>query len=279
MSFFKFLFPLIIILNISYTHGEDKAKEQSSHDSENSHLKDLKTTSKLLLRGSYLQFTKPHTIAVAAASVFTIWLISNNDKKLLRQWGGHSPSDTVEFLGNPTAVMLNLPVLPLSLYEWSRAHDNTKLYNFTLEYTATLYLTLGETFLLSSIPFHKRPDSSGLTFFERTFRLRSSFPSGHMAGVSSLFFKTLQYYGPLMATAPLALTVITAMQRLQSHRHWPSDVFGTFFLAYLASEGTRIAHNKPEHYDRLYRFIYQHQFTLSPAVSTDGAQALISLSF
>lgn len=240
---------------------------------------DTFTMGRMIRKASYIQFTGPQSWAIMGVGLGTVLLVYNNDKKLLRQWDGNGPSSTVKIFGDYGALFLNLPFFAMGLNQLAKHKNNPKLYHFSLEYAATAYLTLPETYIISAIPIHKRPSTQNQNFVERYFRLKSSFPSGHMAAVSSLFFKTLQYYGPLVATPALAMAVMTATHRMQTHRHWPSDVIGTFFLGWLASEGTRMVHHQPQHYDRLYRFIYRHQLTVSPTWTEEMKGLRLSMAF
>ena len=110
---------------------------------------------------------------------------------------------------------------------------------FMMEYASAMYLTLAETGILSYIQIHKRPSPHNISFWEKEFRGNSSWPSGHIVPYSALFFKTLQFYGPAWSTIPLALTLMSSLQRMQDGKHYLSDIVGAFFLSAIASEGVR----------------------------------------
>jgi membrane-associated phospholipid phosphatase len=103
---------------------------------------------------------------------------------------------------------------------------------------------MAESGLMSFIDIHERPRTDHTTFWEEAFRGNSSFPSGHVIPFSMLTFKVLQFYGPYAAIAPAAAALVVAFERINSEKHWSSDVIAGIGLSYFASEGVRLAANK-----------------------------------
>lgn len=66
-----------------------------------------------------------------------------------------------------------------------------------------------------------------------------SFPSGHVALAGGVFFSLyLRLKGPLKALF-LVLPLLTALSRVMTLSHWPSDVLASLILGFLIAKGGR----------------------------------------
>jgi hypothetical protein len=236
-------------------------------------LEDAHSTFKLFYRGAVDQFRAKNNLYYAGAAVAPLWYSFDQDKRLSDLARSKKMNKAVEIVGE-LGVVVAFPALQWGVYELARNKNNTHLMQFMMEYTATVYMVLIESALLSVIDIHERPETSETNFWEKAFRGNSSFPSGHMVPYAALAFKTLQFYGPWWSIAPFGLTAMASLQRVQDGKHYTSDVVGSFFLAAFASEGVRLAsqyrHNHP-----FYQWLYereaqvsfiQHEGVLGPAL-------------
>lgn len=253
--------------------------------SEEVKLKDLNTslksdfinTFKLLGRGATLQFTDAPSVFLGSVGLVTLSAAILQKDKIERGIRSEPASDVENYISDLN-IVFSFPILPLTTWYISQKTNNNKLRLFSMEYFATLYLTKAEVFLLSFIPINERPNSEGINAFEKYFRGKSSFPSGHMVPASTLFWKTFQYYGPIYSLAPLAWTVLTGYQRVNSKRHHITDVIGTFFLSGMASEGVRVATgNKNNH--PLYKWIFEHRLSFNFFKGKDAWQMTLDFTF
>ena len=219
---------------------------------------DLKTTTRYVLKGSYLQFTEPSGWALLGLSVPVLWQSFEADDRILRRRSRSGPY--LEAFGNDFANLLNIPFAPVGLYYLAEKRSDLKLKQFAMEWTATLFLAQIESSLISRIQIHRRPEETDLSFFETTFRGDSSFPSGHLIGFASLTFKTLQFYGPYWAIPFAISTYLTGMERIRSRKHFASDVWGGVFLTALASEGVRIAAKYDDNHP-LYKWLIERKLS------------------
>jgi membrane-associated phospholipid phosphatase len=96
--------------------------------------------------------------------------------------------------------------------------------------------------LISLIPFHQRPvvergdeSATGGNPLNNLLRGRSSFPSGHIVGVSTLMFKGWEHYGWPVGLPATAATIFIGWARVQEGQHYLADVIGTVGLAGIAS--------------------------------------------
>jgi undecaprenyl-diphosphatase len=217
---------------------------------------DAKDAFSLLARGSYLQFTQVNNLYYLGAGVPATWYAFENDLRVKTRYGGSEIKNFVDHVGD-AGVIFNFPVIPLAFYYVGRSSGNNRHVQFAKETFAATYLTLIESGLLSYFFIHARPEDGNISFWESDFRGNSSWPSGHIVPYATLFFKTLQFYGPAWSTLPFALTVVSSMQRIQDQKHWLSDVTASFFLAAFASEGVRAAGNYRDNHP-VYRWIYEH---------------------
>jgi undecaprenyl-diphosphatase len=139
-------------------------------------------------------------------------------------------------------VLFNVGVVPFTAYALGRILDNEKAIHFGLELAATQLIMSIQVMAISMIPFHQRPiiergdrADPDESIVNDLLRGQSSFPSGHMVGVSSLMFKGWEYYGwPVGIPATLA-TVLIGWARVQEAEHYIADVVGTVGMAGIAS--------------------------------------------
>ena len=149
-----------------------------------------------------------------------------------------------EKVGNVAGVILNIPVLQVGAYFWGRATNNEKLVQFSMDVLATHAVTLLEVGAISQIPFHKRPnvargtEAEGSGGINDILRGASSFPSGHMVGVSVLMFKSWEYYGWKAGIPATIATAFMGWARIESGDHYVTDVLGAVALSGIASLAT-----------------------------------------
>lgn len=218
---------------------------------------DLKRTINYFVRGSYLQFQEKNNLYYAAAGVPLTWYAFEEDQRmsdLQRSKPLRKPYDIVGDLG----IVFNFPLVPLAFYAYGRNNNNTHVQQFAMEYMAAMYLTLLETGIISYIPGHERPNKEGQSKWETSFRGKNSFPSGHIVPYATLFFKTLQFYGPYWSLPPLILTYWSSLQRAREGRHFVSDLIGSFFLSAFASEGVRRAAGYKDNHP-FYQWLFEHE--------------------
>lgn len=199
---------------------------------------DIKTTFSWLFKASYIQFTEPNNIYYGLVGGAVSWYAFEEDERVAALTMSKEIHNIVDHVGD-AGVVFNFPLLHAGMWYYGKKTGNTHVMQFMMEYAAAMYLTLAETGLLSYIQIHKRPSPQNISFWEKEFRGDSSWPSGHIVPYSALFFKTLQFYGPAWSTIPLALTVLSGLQRMQDGKHYLSDIVGAFFLSAIASEGVR----------------------------------------
>ena len=146
-------------------------------------------------------------------------------------------------VGDITGLMLNIPIFQVGGYFLGRATNNEKLTQFSMDVTATYVLTILEVGAISQIPFHQRPnvargqeaEGGGIN---NVFRGTSSFPSGHLVGVSVLMFKSWEYYGWSAGIPATIATALIGWSRVEAGEHYLTDVFGAVALSGIASLST-----------------------------------------
>ncbi len=146
--------------------------------------------------------------------------------------------------GDINGWIINIPIIQVGGYFWGRATNNEKLTQFSMDVTATHMLVLLEVGAISQIPFHQRPNIERGLEDERSggindvFRGVSSFPSGHMVGISVLMFKGWEYYGWRMGIPATIATALIGWARVEAGEHYLTDIFGTIALSGIASLST-----------------------------------------
>jgi hypothetical protein len=222
--------------------------------------KALKRGWDLIWSGGYQQFQEPNNLYYLGTGSALSWWSFEEDKRLSAYYRAKDLPKFIDNVGD-AGVFFNFPFTMVGIWYAGKSTNNPKLQQFMIEYGAALYLVLAESAVLSYVQIHERPSTVELSKWETDFRGKSSWPSGHMAPYSVLFFKTLQFYGPWYSLVPLAFTYMSAYQRMQDAKHWPSDMVGTFFISAFASEGVRRAagykHNHP-----FYKWAFEHEAQL-----------------
>tara|TARA_Y100000780_G_scaffold127456_1_gene114749 strand:+ start:72918 stop:73721 length:804 start_codon:yes stop_codon:yes gene_type:complete len=249
----------------------------SEADSSSAFWEDAKESFSLLVKGSYTQFTTKTNLYHAAWGVPATWYAFEHDDRIQSRYGGGDIPNVIDHVGD-LGVILNFPVLHSAFYYWGKKTGNNHHVQFAKEYFASMYLALLESGLLSYIHVHERPVVTGQSFWETEFRGESSWPSGHVIPYMTLFFKTLQFYGPKYAVLPLAMSVMASIQRIKDNKHWLSDVTASFVLSAWASEGVR----KAAGYDKnhpFYRWVFEHDASLGVMRFHDSLAPRISWNF
>ena len=244
----KILFIFLFLINV-ICHAQERTFQ-----------KDFKTTLNLFFRGSFEQFKETNNLFYAAAATPSLWYSFEHDDRIIENARTKRILKVMDLIGS-SGVLFSFPVLPLSFYYYGRYKKSDHMIQFSMEYAAAMYITLVETGLLSHIDIHERPNTENLSFWEKSFRGKSSFASGHVVPFAALFFKTLQFYGPYYSSVPLVFTVVASMQRVREGRHYLSDVLGGFFLAAFASEGVRAAANY-RHNHPFYKWVFERKANL-----------------
>ncbi|MCP4913185.1 MAG: phosphatase PAP2 family protein [Oligoflexia bacterium] len=246
----KFILMLLTVgLLTGSLHAESDTKESQSWV-------DLKETFFLLFEGAYTQFQTKSNLYYMGAAVPSVWYAFENDDRIQTRYGGTEIKNIVDHVGD-AGVVFNFPLLHLGFYYYGRNTNNNHHIQFAKEYFAAMYLALAESGLLSYVSIHNRPVTGDESFWEKEFRGDSSWPSGHVVPYMTLFFKTLQFYGPAWSTIPLALSILSSMQRVQDNKHWLSDVTASFFLSAFASEGVRKAAKYKKNHP-FYRWVFEN---------------------
>lgn len=140
-------------------------------------------------------------------------------------------------IGDVGGLILNVPVLPLGAYTLGRATGDAKMRAFGLELGALQLILSAEVILVSQIPFHKRPiirrgdlDESDQEAANRFFRGQSSYPSGHMIGVTALMYESWMWYGWEMGVPATLATIFVGLARVEEGQHYVTDVVGSVML-------------------------------------------------
>src|SRR5574343_227018 len=163
------LFFILFNLNTNAQEQPQEARPSAGSD--------FLTSMKWLVQGSYKQFNKNNLYTLGVAVPAT-WYAFNQDDYVFNSTQGKSVSDTVQFVSD-ASVFFATPVLQAGLYFIGRGNENSKMMQYAMEMFSTTYLAFSETFLLSYIDVHERPDNESLDDLEN-LRGPSSFTSGHM---------------------------------------------------------------------------------------------------
>lgn len=242
-----------------------------------SYRQDLGTTFKLFTHGFVQQFQTPSNLFYAGLAAPALWYTFREDDRLSDLARSKEMKKSVDFVGE-FGVALGFPLFQLGVYEVARRRESTHVMQFMMEYTATVYLAYLESAALSLIPIHERPETSESNFWEKAFRGKSSFPSGHMIPYAALAFKTLQFYGPWWSLPAFALTTMASLQRVQDGKHFTSDVVGSLFLVAFAAEGVRRAGGHPNNHP-FYRWAFEREFSMGVTRYEDAIGPRVSFKF
>ncbi len=260
MKIFVVVVVGLLQFNYSYAVDAKELKEYKEETQKYSLLKDTKEAFGLLFQGSYEQFREVNNLYHAAWGVPAIAYAFENDDRIKSRYGGTEITNLVDNIGD-LGVVFNFPVIHAGFYCYGRKTGNNHHIQFAKEYFASMYLALAESGLLSYVNIHSRPELSNQSFWETEFRGKSSWPSGHVVPYMTLFFKTLQFYGPAWSALPLALSVMSSMQRIQDQKHWLSDVVASFVLSAWASEGVRRAAGYEKNHP-FYKWVFEREASI-----------------
>ncbi|MBT3586946.1 MAG: hypothetical protein HN509_18690, partial [Halobacteriovoraceae bacterium] len=203
---------LFILLSGQMAFATEAAKESVA--SEADAWSDIKYSFGLMFEASYGQFTTKNNLYYLVPAVGSTWYSFEEDKRFASLTQSKEIKNIVNNVGD-AGVVFNFPLLHAGFWYYGKTKKNNHAMQFAKEYFAAMYLTLAETGLLSYVHVHDRPSSENISFWEKEFRGDSSWPSGHIVPYSTLFFKTLQFYGPYWSILPLGLTVVSSIQRMQ----------------------------------------------------------------
>ncbi len=217
--------------------------------------------SKYTYRGSYLQFKTNRNLALwLGGTIATSYAAIRDDA-----WSHHAREDKRNKNFNKTisdiGIAFNTPLIPALFYYISRKTQNQKMWKFSQEYLAALGLVLVESHVLSMVPIHKRPAPENMNFFDKNFRYESSFPSGHVVGFLVLGLKLNQFYGSIYAFPCFVAGAIISYERVQSGKHYVSDVVGSWILSLMAAEGVKLAANS-DNETKSKSWIVRHDFSV-----------------
>jgi membrane-associated phospholipid phosphatase len=200
---------------------------------------------KLAGAGFLNQFTNRDTLLLLGAAGGMTYLLSVDEKHQQEEiQRANVIGKSGQKIGDIAGFMLNIPIFQIGGYFLGRATDNEKLVQFTMDVLATHIVTLLEVGAISQIPFHKRPnvergsEDEGGGGVNDLFRGASSFPSGHMVGVSVLMFKSWEYYGWKAGIPATIATALMGWARVESGDHYLTDILGAVALSGIASLST-----------------------------------------
>ena len=200
---------------------------------------------KLAGAGFLNQFTNPDTLLLLGATGGMTYMLSLDEvhqQEVIQRANVIGTSG--QNIGNIAGLMLNIPIFQAGGYFWGRATNNEKLVQFTMDVLATHTLSLLEVGAISQIPFHQRPnvarglEAEGGGGVNDIFRGASSFPSGHMVGVSVLMFKGWEYYGWRAGVPATVATALIGWSRIEAGEHYLTDILGAVALSGIASLST-----------------------------------------
>ena len=200
---------------------------------------------KLAGTGFLNQFTNSDTLLLLGATGGMTYMLSLDEvhqQDVIQR--ANVIGTTGQNIGDIAGLMLNIPIFQVGGYFWGRAINNEKLVQFSMDVLATHTLALLEVGAISQIPFHKRPNVAKGLEAERgggindVFRGASSFPSGHMVGVSVLMFKGWEYYGWRAGVPATIAATLIGWARIEAGDHYLTDILGAVALTGIASLST-----------------------------------------
>lgn len=239
--------------------------------------KDLLTSIVWIGEGFYKQFNTTNAIQLGVGAPLTYWAFTADDK-MVKRTAGKEIGGFIQGVSD-SSVVASFGIYQIGFYIWGRSTDDSKMVRFAMESLSTMYLAMLESSILSfAIDVHERPNSDDVNPWEENFRGDSSWPSGHVIPYTALFLKTFQFYGPYWSLIPGALMAITAYERVASHKHYLSDVVGSFFLTLFASEGVRVSGAYQDNHP-VFKWIYEHDLNVSYLKKKKAHYARVSWSF
>ena len=200
---------------------------------------------KLVGAGFLSQFTNRDTLLLLGAAGGMTYLLSVDEMHQQEEiQRANVIGKSGRKIGDIAGLMLNIPIFQIGGYFLGRATDNEKLVQFTMDVLATHVISLLEVGAISQISFHQRPnvargtEDEGSGGINDLFRGASSFPSGHMVGVSVLMFKSWEYYGWRAGIPATIATALMGWARVESGDHYLTDILGAVALSGIASLST-----------------------------------------
>jgi membrane-associated phospholipid phosphatase len=245
------LLPIALAISISpvtvYADGVAEADERPAVEDLPDHDHHLGWDIAAMGRQSGLGFVSQFAefdswILIAGLADIT-FLLSLNEAAVQRSIeDAHVMGDAGELIADVMGIAANCGVAPLGAYAIGRLTDDDKAVHFGIELAATQLIVSVEVILVSQIPFHKRPviekgdrPDEDASFLNDALRGRSSYPSGHMIGLSTLVFKGWEHYGWKVGLPATIATVFVGWARVQAGEHYLTDIVGTVGLAGIAS--------------------------------------------
>lgn len=276
---------IVILLCVSFQTALSAENKQTltidqlatSTEKHNS-LDDFKTSISYMGKASYLQFSTTQNLVLLGIATGAVAYFLHHDDQIANKAMRNHKNKGIFHTISDSAILFNTPIVPLIFYSMGRNNNDEKMIRFSQEHLAALGLGLIETVVISAVPFHERPSTQNLAPVEKYLRGKSSFPSGHVIGYSVLSFKTFQFYGPIAALAPALGMVITSYERIQSEKHYASDVIASAFLSLLASEGVRMASNYDKNHP-IYNWIFAHNLNINYIKNNEIPGISISLNY
>lgn len=236
--------PLAAAGDTTAEPGSEQYKTIKEYDNHDHHVGwDLAATGRQAGLGFVGQFTELDSWILIIGLADVTFLLSLNEVAVQQSIeDAHVLGGAGEAIGDVTGLVLNFGLAPIGAYAIGRLLDDERAIHFGIELAATQLIVSIETILISQIPFHERPavekgdrPREEQDFLDDMLRGRSSYPSGHMIGISTLMFKGWEHYGwPVGAPATIA-TIFVGWARVQAGDHYLTDVFGTLGLAGIAS--------------------------------------------
>lgn len=256
----KFIFLCCFILPLSVLGNEQRSSPQFELWS------DIGTTLNLAWRGSYEQFQSKTSYAyLGTGSVFLAHAIDRDDE-IIAHYGRNEKNTPMEIL-DALGVIGGSPIWPAIFYIYGRNNADEKLLRFTMESVAAIFLAQMETVAFSFMDIHERPSKDSLSKWETSFRGDSSFPSGHVIPWYIMGLKTMQFYGPAMSSIPFIVGLGISYERIQSRKHYWSDIIGSMILSGMASEGVRKAAGHSKNHS-FYKNHLENDFSFIPIISS-----------
>ncbi len=188
------------------------------------------------------QFTQPDSLAFIGLAACSIYALDRKDTELQADVeGGEIIGKRGQKAGDIIGVATNIPLIQIGIYLYASLNYDWKMHEFSMVLLTTHLLVNLEALAISNIKYHQRPvvergeiEDEEQQFFNRAFRGRSSFPSGHMLGVIVLTIAGWDYYGLKIGLPCLAAALFTAWVRVEEGEHYVSDIVGSVAMAGIA---------------------------------------------
>lgn len=178
-------------------------------------VRDGKRTPRELWRDTKNVYTNtPNLVILGLAGAASIALHPEVDHQIARHFEHHhilqsGARSTFEILGNPGIHW----AVAGTMYIASQQFQATKEYEVARTLASALIINDLTTMAFKAAAWQKDP--SGVYF---------GWPSGHTSSTMTVAAVVHQAYGPLAATPLYGVTTLVAIERLDDHDHWFSDV-------------------------------------------------------